>query len=124
MANLKTIQFFLKECKPENEVLECLHIILGFPIESINYAIKDAPAFAQVSEHNCGYKQGFLISWNHETCDSYSIDEVGKKLAISLNTNVLVENQAAEDIYLLAKPDATLKMVAIIYIDDGIDVGD
>ena len=123
MNNISTIQFFLKESQKESDVLDFLSQLLGLPIESINYEKPNAPGFAQISEHLYGFQQGFLISWHSEICKPPSIDVVGKQLAITLKTNVLIENQeSVDEDYLFAKPDGTLQMIPVVFTDDGIDI--
>jgi hypothetical protein len=80
----------------------------------------------QPAVHNFGFKSSFLFTWPRSKLDGVDEWKLGIKLANYFSTDVLVENtdiRTDTEKWILTTKDGTQRLVDIIVVEDGIDVG-
>jgi hypothetical protein len=122
VANTQSIQFFLKSEKTEEDILDFLGNTIGFLVESTDVEISDSVGFAQISSYTQGFEQGVLVTWPRAIELILTPHELIEIMAARLSVSVLLEPAADGDVWLLAKPDGSVKNANVSYLDDGIDV--
>lgn len=120
MVNTYSMQFFLKSKKSEAAILDLLAAVTGFLVESLEVERENAPGFAQISVYSQGFEQGVLITWPREVTSQASSEEVVRSISVGLNVPILLEPIGQESDWLLAKPDGSLMLTKVNYLDDGI----
>jgi len=118
----KSIQFFIREEQPEQEVVVLLGTLLGFLVESTDVNVPGAIGFAQVTAYSEGYRQGILITWPGDVELQVRADELVRKMALHFHVPVLLEPDDSGAEWILAHPDGQITHTDVIELDDGIDV--
>ncbi|MEC4722591.1 hypothetical protein RY831_25835 [Noviherbaspirillum sp. CPCC 100848] len=122
MANTQSLQIFLNQGKPEQDLLIFLGSLLGFLVESTDCEIPNATGFVQVTDYIQGFKQGLLITWPSTAQLSLEPAEIARSIATNLDVSVLLESELDENGWILASPSGQLKKTTVTYLDDGIDL--
>ena len=120
----KSIQFFLRDRRHEEEVLRVLHEALGFGVESTDVKSEDALGFLQVGDFGSGFNQGHLVSWPDSILWQGDARDVARRLAVSLNTDVLLELTDGSGQWLLTTPYLEQSVASVVMLDDGIDTAE
>ena len=121
-------QFFLKTIVDCSEVIRFFNIYSGIIFDSASEDCirSDAVGLVQPAVHNFGFKSSFLFTWPRSELDGVDEWKLGIKLANYFSTDVLVENtdiRTDTEKWILTTKDGTQRLVDIIVIEDGIDVG-
>lgn len=122
MTNTKSMQVFLMTEKTEEDILNLLGTTVGFLVESTDIDVPNSVGFAQISNYTQGFEQGVLVTWPNDVELALKPSEIVKIIAARLNVAVLLEPNEEGHVWLLAKPDGSMKSTSVSYLDDGIDV--
>jgi hypothetical protein len=106
----------------EEDILSLLGTTIGFLVESTEIDIPDSVGFAQISNYTQGFEQGILVTWPSDVELALEPSEIIMMIATRLNVTVLLEPNEERHVWLLAKPDGSMKSTGISYLEDGIDV--
>jgi hypothetical protein len=120
MSNANTMQFMLKEERPNSKIVAILDALFGFKFDTSDEEVPDAPGTMMVERHREGFRESCLAVWPKERRSKPSFSQIAETMATQLNVDVLVEQD--DDKWLLAEPGRSAKHVEIEDLEDGADV--
>lgn len=121
----KSIDLFIRNAVPEQQIITLLNQGIPDGVESLDYPREHAAIFLQYADHEAEFQQSLGLSW---ASDELRLDDVqlAIQLASALSTEVLLEPEhlALPDGYTwcLATMDKQLYAVDTIDVEDGIAV--
>jgi hypothetical protein len=121
----KSIDLFIRNAVPEQQIITLLNQGIPDGVESLDYPREHAAIFLQYADHEAEFQQSLGLSW---ASDELRLDDVqlAIQLASALSREVLLEPEhlALPDGYTwcLATMDKQLYAVDTIDVEDGIAV--